>query len=89
MPLRLEFEKVADEEFAQTLVANAAVPYDHEEYERHRKMACAALLLLTDGDEDYAEALEQAFHDSNEKMAWYLRDLGWSRDDMVVRFVGR
>lgn len=63
---------IADKHFADMLTANMTEPYNHDEYTRHLNMARAACLLLCEGDYNLAAALVDAFHESNEAMAWYV-----------------
>lgn len=65
------------------LSANAADPYDHEEYQRCTRVAKGLLIAFTGGDQEYAESLMNAFHDSNEQIEWYL---GWTRNELVEMF---
>jgi hypothetical protein len=65
------------------LSANAAEPYDHAEYERRTRVAKGLLIAFTDGDQEYADALMNAFHDSNENVEWYLQ---WTRDELTYNF---
>ena len=69
-----------DQAWQSILEANGAQPYDHAEYERRVRVAKGLLIAFTEGDQDYADALMNAFHDSNEDMDWYL---GWTRDELV------
>lgn len=82
--LRQTFINTANRSFQLMLKANATTPYVHEEYERFRRMGFAALVLFTEGDEPFAHALEEAFHDSNEKIEYYLER--WSRDALCDQF---
>jgi hypothetical protein len=62
------------------LTANATEPYNHAEYERCTRVAKGLLIAFTDGDQEYADALMNAFHESNETLEWYL---GYTRDALV------
>ncbi len=72
---------IVDKHFQEMMAANAAEPYVHAEYERCDRMASAALVLLTKGDQEWANALRLAFTDSNEPIEYYIRN--WSRDALV------
>lgn len=81
LPVDVRYLDVADGHFRNMMAANAAEPYVHDDYDRHDRLARAALVLLTKGDQAYADALRAAFTDSNESMDYYVR--GWSRDALV------
>lgn len=55
--------------------------YDHAEYERTVRVTMGLLIAFTDGDEDYAKALNEAWLDSNEHVEYYLTN--WTRDSLV------
>lgn len=76
-----EMLALADTYFAKTLEANSAEPYDHKEYEKWLSCAKAALVIACDGDIDFAYALTQCFHDSNESMEYYVNK--WGREVLV------
>ena len=65
-------EAVVDQCYRNMMDANATEPYVHADYDRWDKMLNAALVLLTNGDMPYAEALRWHFLDSGEDIRWYL-----------------
>lgn len=56
------------------LDANGTQPYDHDEYERCDRVFTSAVMVYAQGDEKFAEALIEAFRDSGECVAYYLRN---------------
>lgn len=79
-------EAACDKAHADMMAVNGGTPYVHAEYYRHERLLKAALMLWTDGDAPYAEALFDAYVDSNEDLEWYTRRSGFSRDDLVQHF---
>lgn len=71
-----KIEASIDSAFKQMMIANAAEPYIHEEYSRCERIWKAWIAIYTKGNLDQAYALEQAFHDSNENMEWYMGKYG-------------
>lgn len=71
--------KVADAHAQLMLDANRCS--DNELYYCHLDQLRAALVLLTEGDTEYAYALENTFHDSNESFAYYTST--FTRDDLI------
>lgn len=69
---------VVDQCYADVMAANGASPYVHEEYDRCDRVLCAALMLLTNGDKPYADALRYWLTDSGENINHYLTK--WSRN---------
>jgi hypothetical protein len=69
---------VVDQCFANVMAANAAEPYSHEEYDRCDRVLCAALVMLTNGDAPYANALRYWLTDSGEAISYYLTK--WTRN---------
>ncbi len=71
-----EFLDTVDALYRARLVACAVEPYTatvSAEYERIARMARAALLLLTGGDEEFAEVLDEAWLECNEDISWLLK----------------
>jgi hypothetical protein len=58
--------------------------YNHGEYERWQNVSMGLILAFVDGDENYAQALELAWLDSQESIGWYLSE--WSRNELVSHF---
>lgn len=70
--------------FQDVLAANAAEPYSSAAYDLADTRFEAAVLLYTDDDFEYAEALLEAIRDSMENMHWYTTQ--WTRDQLVYHF---
>jgi hypothetical protein len=73
---------VVDQCYADMMTANAATPYSHEEYDRCESVLRAALVMLTNGDQPYANALREALSDSGEEINYYLTK--WTRNVLCV-----
>lgn len=74
-----------DKAHGNMLEVNSEIPYVHAEYERHSRLLKAALVIYTNGDMHYAEALYMALIDSGESVEYYAKN-GWDRDNLVARF---
>jgi hypothetical protein len=75
---------MVDAAYQEMMAVNAQEPYTHEEYERTSRVFGAALLLYTQGDEEYALALRLAFYDSGESLEYYTTQ--WSREELIRLF---
>ena len=71
-----DFIAKADSEYALMMAANSAEPYDHETYERHRRMMEAAIALAVDGEQRSIEALVYHVGNSGETPGWLLNKYG-------------
>lgn len=76
--------EVADEWLNQTWIASS--DGDAKMSWSHNQMAEAAVHLLTRGDQDLALALQNAFADSHESMAHYIKR--WTRFELIENFSG-
>jgi hypothetical protein len=70
-----------DGAYQEMMAINSQHPYTHSEYERARRVFESAIMVFTNGDKPYAEALEMAFGDSGESMWHYTT--GWTRQELV------
>jgi hypothetical protein len=76
-----DFLAIADEHRAAMLEANLAEPYIHADYDRQERLLKAALLLFTEGDADYAEAIYDNVITSGETAEWLTET--YSRQDLI------
>jgi hypothetical protein len=58
----------------QAVLDANTTPYDHDEYERCDRVFTSAVMVYAQGDEKFAGALIEAFRDSGESVAYYLRN---------------
>jgi 2-C-methyl-D-erythritol 4-phosphate cytidylyltransferase len=77
-----DFLAIADLHFATMDVANRAD--DHDTYDRASAMVKAALLLLVEGDAEYAAEIYNAVLDSGETAAWCVPLVEADRAEKVL-----
>lgn len=71
-----------DTAWQERYAANGATPYVHDVYDHFEQTSKRIALAFTCGDQQWADALDDCWVDSQEDVRWYLNYFG-SRDSMV------
>jgi hypothetical protein len=75
---------MANAALQELMAINAQKPYTNTEYERASHVLDATLMLYTQGDEEYAQALRLASLDTSKSPRYYA--IMWTREDLIEHF---